>query len=277
MSELPGRPDIRQLRRQARELLDAARDGEPGALARLRAVSGRVTLSAAQLAIAREYGFSSWPALRAEVQRRSAAGPAYSAEDAEQWWDAFQLAENDQAGELRERADAGDEHARRQLASWLADRGYVNGGLNDPAGGLDEAIEVIRPLADAGDDIASMWLARWLADAGQLDELRERAASGSYHAVHELAEWLTYRKHWGELRQLMNDHWELLAGWRARQYDMNVMRLAAELGDNDARLRLDEWLSRRRARAAESESARRFLAELEEDPDWAPFLPLQAD
>ena len=276
MSGLPGRPDIRQLRRQARELLDAARDGEPGALARLRAVSGRVMLSAAQLAIAREYGFSSWPALRAEVQRCSAAGAAHAPEDAEQWWDAFQLAENDQAGELRERADAGDEHARRQLAGWLADRGYVNGGLDDPAG-LDEAIEVIRPLADAGDDIASMWLARWLADAGQLGELRERAAGGSYHAVHELAEWLSRRKHWGELRQLMDDHWELLAVWQARQHDMNVVRLAAELGDDDARLQLDEWLSRRRARAAESESARRYLAELEENPDWAPFLPLQAD
>ena len=71
MSELPGRPDIRQLRRQARELLRAARGGEPHALSRLRAVSERVTLSAAQLALAREHGFPSWPALRAEVARRS--------------------------------------------------------------------------------------------------------------------------------------------------------------------------------------------------------------
>jgi hypothetical protein len=34
------------------------------------AVSERVTLSAAQLAVAREYGFPSWPALRAEAERR---------------------------------------------------------------------------------------------------------------------------------------------------------------------------------------------------------------
>jgi hypothetical protein len=71
MSELPGRPDIRQLRRQARELLRAAASGDPHALSRLGAVSDRVTLSAAQLALAREHGFASWPALRAEVARRS--------------------------------------------------------------------------------------------------------------------------------------------------------------------------------------------------------------
>lgn len=70
MSGLPERPDLDQLRRQARELLRAATRGEPPALARLRAVSGHVTLSAAQLAVAREHGYRSWPELRAEVQRR---------------------------------------------------------------------------------------------------------------------------------------------------------------------------------------------------------------
>jgi hypothetical protein len=72
MSELPGRPNLDQLRRQARELLRAAANGEPSALTRLRAVSERITLSAAQLAVAREYGFASWPALRAEAERRRA-------------------------------------------------------------------------------------------------------------------------------------------------------------------------------------------------------------
>jgi hypothetical protein len=70
MSELPDRPDLDQLRRQARELLRAAANGEPRALARLGAVSERATLSAAQLAIAREHGYRSWPALGAEVRRR---------------------------------------------------------------------------------------------------------------------------------------------------------------------------------------------------------------
>src|SRR4029077_11038335 len=76
MSELPGRPNIDQLRRQARELLRAAADGEPAALARVRAFSERLSLSAAQLAVAREYGFASWPALHAEVERRLAELPS---------------------------------------------------------------------------------------------------------------------------------------------------------------------------------------------------------
>ena len=190
-----------------------------------------------------------------------------TAEDAERWWRAYQLAENDQAGELRDRAAGGDEHARRQLASWLADRART-----------EEAIEVIRPLADAGDDVAGLWLARWLADLDQVEELRQRAASGSYHAVHELAEWLAWRERLDELRQLMVDHWELLAGWRARQHHMNVRRLAAELGDDDARLSLERGLSRLRERAAAgNEHARRSLDELAGNPDWLPFLAGRPD
>jgi hypothetical protein len=75
VSELPGRPNLDQLRRQARELLRAAADGEPSALTRIRAVSQRMSLAAAQLAVARDHGFASWPALHAEVGRRLAELP----------------------------------------------------------------------------------------------------------------------------------------------------------------------------------------------------------
>jgi len=77
MPELSDRPDLDQLRRQARELLRAADNGEPSGVARLRAVSDRVTLSAAQLAVAREYGYRSWAALKAEVERRPAGQPFF--------------------------------------------------------------------------------------------------------------------------------------------------------------------------------------------------------
>jgi len=73
MSVLPGRPDLDQLRRQARELLRAAAANDDAALRRIRAVSQKQTLSVAQLAIAREYGFASWPELRGEVLRRQGA------------------------------------------------------------------------------------------------------------------------------------------------------------------------------------------------------------
>lgn len=70
MPELPTRPDLDQLRRQAKELLRAARAGDPAALARMSAVSPRLTLAGAQLAIAREHGFAGWRTLRTEVLRR---------------------------------------------------------------------------------------------------------------------------------------------------------------------------------------------------------------
>jgi hypothetical protein len=55
MSQLPARPDLDQLRRQARELHRSALGGDPDALRRLPQGTGTVGLSAAQLAIAREH------------------------------------------------------------------------------------------------------------------------------------------------------------------------------------------------------------------------------
>jgi hypothetical protein len=72
MPALPDRPDIDQLRHQARELHRAAAARDPDAIARIGAVSDRISLASAQLALAREYGHPSWPALRREVQRLSA-------------------------------------------------------------------------------------------------------------------------------------------------------------------------------------------------------------
>ena len=74
---LPPRPSLDQLRRRAKELRDAARSGDPAALGRITvhapaARAGMVTLAAAQLAIAREHGYPSWPRLAAEVQARTA-------------------------------------------------------------------------------------------------------------------------------------------------------------------------------------------------------------
>jgi ankyrin repeat protein len=54
---LPARPSLEQLRKQAKEHLDTLRAGQPSA-----------TLSLAQHALAREYGFDSWPALVHHVE-----------------------------------------------------------------------------------------------------------------------------------------------------------------------------------------------------------------
>jgi hypothetical protein len=85
MSEqaLPERPDAGQLRRLAKELRAAARAGDPGAIQRLRQYvnddPATVRLSAAQLVVAREHGFASWPRLMEHLQaRRLGLQPALS-------------------------------------------------------------------------------------------------------------------------------------------------------------------------------------------------------
>lgn len=70
VSRLPDRPNLDQLRRQAKELRDAAAAGDPRAVKRLLKFGANITLSTAQLAIARRYGFSSWPRLNVEVRRK---------------------------------------------------------------------------------------------------------------------------------------------------------------------------------------------------------------
>ena len=53
MADLPARPSLDHLRRQARDLLRAARAGDTTAAGRIRAVADALTLASAQLAVAR--------------------------------------------------------------------------------------------------------------------------------------------------------------------------------------------------------------------------------
>jgi ankyrin repeat protein len=76
---LPERPSLEHLKKHAKDLLDAARAGDPVALAELAAVArdsatpAKATLANAQHALALGYGFASWPKLKQEVQRLRAA------------------------------------------------------------------------------------------------------------------------------------------------------------------------------------------------------------
>jgi ankyrin repeat protein len=73
-SPLPARPSLEQLRKQAKELLDQYRAGDPAALARVHAQHPgaahheRVGLADAQFALAREFGFPSWARLKHHVE-----------------------------------------------------------------------------------------------------------------------------------------------------------------------------------------------------------------
>ncbi|MDQ2727628.1 MAG: ankyrin repeat domain-containing protein [Actinomycetota bacterium] len=70
-ASLGDRPDLNQLRRRAKELRDAARLADPQAIDRITRQHPRraepVTLAAAQLVIAREHGFASWPKMKAAL------------------------------------------------------------------------------------------------------------------------------------------------------------------------------------------------------------------
>jgi ankyrin repeat protein len=71
MADLPARPSLDHLRREARDLLRAAQSGDTAAADRIRAVSAASTLASAQLAVAREYGFASWARLKTMVEART--------------------------------------------------------------------------------------------------------------------------------------------------------------------------------------------------------------
>ncbi len=85
-SSLPARPNLEQLRNQAKDLLKAYKAGLPSAIARFRASSSRysqftdddlrrlsLSLGDAQRVVASEYGFSNWLCMRHYVERKDSA------------------------------------------------------------------------------------------------------------------------------------------------------------------------------------------------------------
>ncbi|MDF5756743.1 hypothetical protein [Spongiactinospora sp. TRM90649] len=145
MPQLPDRPDLAQLRRQAKELLRAAQAGEDAATSRLASITETPTLNAAQLAIARDYGFASWARLKVEVERREI------------------LNQRDLA-RLQELLAAHPEQARQSLRNWCdhprgaSPLGYIamlrfnaaRRGLDGPVGWLPGTGAVARALIEAG-------------------------------------------------------------------------------------------------------------------------------
>jgi hypothetical protein len=86
LKTLPARPDLEQLKKQAKDLLQAYKVRQPDALRRVHEHHPRLSkspklemgtaplkLSDAQLVIAREYGFESWPKLKDHVDSLSLA------------------------------------------------------------------------------------------------------------------------------------------------------------------------------------------------------------
>ena len=102
-----------------------------------------------------------------------------------------------QIEELRHRADAGDVHATRHLAEWLARSGRLDELLTRVAAGdrsarwaysdwlvrrrrIPEAVQALRPLAVLGIPGAQRRLARLLAGLGQVPEAMAELARAPY-------------------------------------------------------------------------------------------------
>src|ERR1022692_4505714 len=97
MSQSADRPDLRQLRIQAKELVRAVRAANPDALLRVVSYvrsSSEFTLANAQLVIARENGFDSWPRLRRELDPVT---PAPGKSPSTQLFEALESGDDDDA------------------------------------------------------------------------------------------------------------------------------------------------------------------------------------
>src|ERR1700676_1057674 len=70
---LPANPNLDQYKKQAKDLVRDCRNGSPEAISRLRVhhpqhTESPISLPAAQLVIAREHGFDSWPKFAAHIE-----------------------------------------------------------------------------------------------------------------------------------------------------------------------------------------------------------------
>jgi hypothetical protein len=178
MRRLPERPDLEQLRRQAKELRRAADGGSTAALRRIRRVSKSSTLTAAQLALAREYGFPSWARLKAEIDRRrreTTRRPGAAAQPVMRTW---QPMREWMASLVEKRSGQGVEHWKRRiderhvtdepaLRRWLTDQGvtgygqtllvwerfgyprYMTAGVDDLIGRQYADRPQLKPVCDA--------------------------------------------------------------------------------------------------------------------------------
>jgi ankyrin repeat protein len=139
--------NLEQLRKQAKELVRAARGGDPVAVDRLAGL--RVRLASAQLVIAREHRFSSWPALVHWVEASV---------------ESFVIAATSgRCDRARRLLDARPEIANDRWARLAAGRGW-EGGANEVGGPRGWAplhyvchscfasVELARELLDAGAD-----------------------------------------------------------------------------------------------------------------------------
>ena len=189
MSGLPVRPDLERLRREARALQRACLAGDAEALRRLSnalpaAEPHELPLAKAQVVVARDYGFASWPALKAAVKSRRAGKPKSAADlDAERLAaDWFALAANEDLRPLfrslavgKGRLQAAREVMRRDSAGYRAFQKALVRGLE----GRREKVRAFS--AHALDTFGEAWTRPALIAA--MDDPVPRVRWAAIHAV----------------------------------------------------------------------------------------------
>jgi uncharacterized protein len=148
---LPPHPDLDQLRRQGKELLEAFRAGDTTAIAEVRAhyrgaESTAFALHDAQLVLARAYGFDSWPRLKAFVDGVTGASRMIKPVELESegWdtWDTIVAASAGDVATLRRLLERDPRLARAEY--WYAPAVHF--------AAREGHVEAVRLLLDSGAD-----------------------------------------------------------------------------------------------------------------------------
>jgi len=173
-SRLPSRPSLEQLRKQAKELLRAYRGGDSSAIAQLRAAKPGLsspdgqhpaTLGDAQFALAKEYGFESWPKLKRHILVTRRPADYHEPTWGRSTWDFFMAIYEGHEDRVREMLRDDPSLARAEYA-YLQPLHYAVKA---------ERIRMVELLLAAGSNpLAEGWSGRPLGDDTPLARARDR-------------------------------------------------------------------------------------------------------
>jgi ankyrin repeat protein len=173
-ASLPSRPSLEQLRKQAKELIRAVRANEPEAFARLRKHKSIIsepdgphpaTLADAQLVLAREHGFDSWPKLKHHILLIQRPADFHEPTWGANTWEFFTAVYEGDKGRVRSMLRNEPWLARAEYAYLQPLHYAVKGGR----------IDMVQLLLEAGaNPLAEGWSGRPLGDDTPLARARDR-------------------------------------------------------------------------------------------------------
>ena len=161
LTPLPARPSLEQYKKQAKDLIKLISSGDSDAIRRVRKNHPHpdrrpdFALADAQLAIAREHGFESWPKFAKHIEALNRASSSVSqfelAADAIVTGDAARLESllRENPGLIRERSTR---LHRAMLLHYVSANGFENYRQKTPK----NAVEIAKILLDAGAEVDAM-------------------------------------------------------------------------------------------------------------------------